>query len=151
MKIESPAVGSIDISEDRIIEFPAGLPGFEDLHKFAILHEESSTNSNVFVLQSMDDQTLAFSITTPDALGVHYDFTLNPEEAKSIELQNPADASVVIIIRKGDNDEDNTPFGAGLRANFMAPLVINTKARKGLQKVISRLGCDITLRAIEEE
>ena len=33
----------------------------------------------------------------------------------------------------------------------MAPLVINTKARKGLQKVISRLGCDITLRAIEEE
>ena len=151
MKIESPAVGSIDISEDRIIDFPAGLPGFEDLHKFAILHEETSPSNNVFVLQSMDDQTLAFSITTPDALGVHYDFTLNPEEAKSIELQNPADASVVIIIRKGDNDEDNTPVGAGLRANFRAPLVINTKARKGLQKVISRLGCDITLRAIEEE
>lgn len=147
MKIESPAVGTIDIAEDRIIEFPAGLPGFETQHKFAILHEEGNTGSNVFVLQSMDDPAIAFSITTPDALGVHYDFVLNPDEVKSIGLTNNTDATVAIIVRK--DEEDNTPFGAGLRANFMAPLVINTKARKGLQKVISRLGCDITLRAIE--
>ena len=29
----------------------------------------------------------------------------------------------------------------------MAPLIINVSARRGLQKIIARLGCDITLRA----
>jgi flagellar assembly factor FliW len=35
-----------------------------------------------------------------------------------------------------------------MRANFMAPLVINVEARRGLQKIINRLGCDVTLRAM---
>ena len=34
-----------------------------------------------------------------------------------------------------------------VRANFVAPLVINVGERIGMQKVINRLGCEITLRA----
>ena len=54
-----------------------------------------------------------------------------------------ADAVVAVIVRKDDAD----PASTGLRANFVAPLVINVGERIGMQKVINRLGCEITLRA----
>lgn len=53
---------------------------------------------------------------------------------------------MAVIVRKEEAGE-GSPATAGLRANFMAPLVINVAARRGLQKVINKLGCDITLRA----
>lgn len=30
MKIESPVLGSVEIADDKLLEFPAGLAGFED-------------------------------------------------------------------------------------------------------------------------
>ena len=36
-----------------------------------------------------------------------------------------------------------------VKANLMAPLVINAAQRIGIQKVIGRVGCDVTLRAAE--
>ena len=56
------------------------------------------------------------------------------------------DEVAVVIIIRSQKSEEAGPAGAGLSANFMAPLVINTRARLGMQKVISRLGCEITLR-----
>ena len=56
------------------------------------------------------------------------------------------DAVVAVIVRKEEGDAAN-PASTGLRANFVAPLVINVGERVGLQKVINRLGCEITLRA----
>ena len=50
------------------------------------------------------------------------------------------------FVRKEDGDAAG-PASTGLRANFVAPLVINVGERIGMQKVINRLGCEITLRA----
>lgn len=150
MKIESPMLGTIEITEDRIIDFPDGLPGFEQCKRFVILHEESDAPS-VYVLQSADEPQVAFSITSPLQIGVRYEFSLTDDEAKMLELARPEDVTVAIIVRKDDEGEGNTPGGAGLRANFIAPVIINTVSRKGLQKVINRLGCEITLRAEEDD
>lgn len=145
MKIESLVFGTVDIPEDKVIEFPAGLPGFEDCKRFALTHEEGSSAS-VFLLQGVDNPELVFSITGPDTLGVNYEFSLSDEDVATLGLTNPADAFIAVIVRKDDGDGKN-PASAGLRANFMAPVVINVAARRGLQKIITRLGCDVTLRA----
>ena len=145
MRIESPVFGSVEVSEDKVIEFPGGLPGFENCTRFVLAHEEGSAAS-VFQLQSLDDPAVAFSITGPENLGVNYQFSLDDEESKLLQLARPEDALVAVIVRKGEGDE-GSPATAGLRANFMAPVVINVAARRGLQKVINKLGCDITLRA----
>lgn len=145
MKVESSVFGSFEVAEDKVIEFPAGLPGFESCKRFALVHEEGA-GAAVMLLQSADDPDVAFSITTPDSLGVNYEFSLSDEEVAALELDSPADALVAVIVRK-DAGEGDSPAGAGLRANFMAPVVINVAARRGLQKVITRLGCDVTLRA----
>ena len=145
MKIESLVFGSVEVSEDKVIDFPAGLPGFEHCKRFALVHEDGAAAS-LFLLQSADDPDVVFSVTGPDSLGVNYELPLTDDEVAGLKLTNPADALVAVIVRKEEGD-DKTPAGAGLRANFMAPLVINVSARRGLQKVINKLGCDVTLRA----
>ena len=37
MKISSPVVGEVEVSPERVITFPAGLPGFEACRQFALL------------------------------------------------------------------------------------------------------------------
>lgn len=142
MKIESPVLGAVEVSDDKVIEFPAGLPGFEDCKRFVLVHEEGS-EATVFQLQSADDPEVVFSLTGPEQFGITYEFPLSDDEIEVLRLASPDDALVAIIVRKEGDD----PAGAGLRANFMAPLVINVGARRGLQKVINKLGCDIILRA----
>lgn len=145
MQIKSPMFGSADIAEDKIIEFPMGLPGFEDLRRWTLVHEEGH-EPDVFLLQSVDDAQVGFSITMPALLGVNLEFTLNDDEVAMLKLASPADAVVAVIVRKDDVDGAG-PASTGLRANFVAPLVINVGERIGMQKVINRLGCEITLRA----
>ena len=141
MKIENPVLGAVEVSEDKIIEFPAGLPGFEKLRRFVFLHEGSG-DGNVFLLQSVEDTSVTFSLTGPEQLGITYEFPLSDAEVASLKLSRPEDAVVAVIIRKGDD----APANAGLRANFMAPLLINIQQRRGLQKVIEKGNCDIILR-----
>ena len=145
MKIESQLFGTVEIAEDKVIEFPAGLPGFEHCKRFAMVHEEGAQGA-VILLQSADDPAAVFSVTSPENLGVNYEFTLSDEEVATLKLGSPTDALVVVIVRKEEGDA-SSPATAGLRANFMAPLVINVSARLGMQKVITKLGCDVTLRA----
>lgn len=144
MKIENPMFGIVEVSEDKVIDFPAGLPGFEQCKRFALVHEEGKAPT-VFLLQSADDPSVAFSVTGPENLGVNYEFNLDDDEVAVLQLASPADALVAVIVRK--DDTDGSPATTGMRANFMAPLVINVAARRGIQKVINKLGCDITLRA----
>lgn len=145
MKIESQVFGTVDIPDEKVIEFPTGLPGFEECKNFALVHEQDSTSS-LFLLQSLDNPAAVFSITGPDSLGVNYEFSLSDAEAAQLKLADPADAFVAVIVRR-DGGEAGNPATAGMRANFMAPLVINVAERRGLQKIITRLGCDVTLRA----
>lgn len=147
MKIESPAFGSAEIADDKVIEFPAGLPGFEHSRRFVLVHAEGS-DVGVFLLQSVDDPVVAFSVTGPEQLGITYEFRLSDEEVDLLQLKRPEDALVAVIVRKDDATAAD-PATAGLRANFVAPLVINAAARRGLQKIINRLGREIVLRALD--
>jgi flagellar assembly factor FliW len=144
MKIESAQFGTFEVAEDKLIEFPAGLPGFEDCKRFALVHEEGA--DAVELLQSVDDPEVVFALADPASFGIHYEFKLTDDEQAALSLNSPEQALVAVIVRK-DEAGEGSPACAGLRANFMAPLVINVEARRGLQKVINKMECDITMRA----
>jgi flagellar assembly factor FliW len=145
MQSKSPVFGNAEVADDKVIDFPAGLPGFEHCRRFALVHEEGR-EPDVFLLQSVEDAEVAFSVTGPEQLGINFEFSLTDEEVETLQLKAPEEAAVVVIVRKEGADEAG-PASTGLRANFMAPLVINVASRRGLQKVIGRLGCEILLRA----
>lgn len=143
MHIDSPAFGPIDVDADKIIEFPYGLPGFETCQQFTFV--EDGDSGVVLQMQSVDDPSVVFSVTDPKMLGVNYEFSLSDDEVDTLALASPTDAAVAVIVRKDSGS--GSPADAGLKANFMAPLVINTVERRGIQKVMEKVGCDITLRA----
>ncbi|GAA5178053.1 flagellar assembly protein FliW [Niveibacterium umoris] len=143
MQIESAQFGTIEVADDKLIQFPGGLPGFEDCRDFALLHPDAD-QPRVFYLQSSTHPDVAFSIASPDQFGLHYEFTLTDDELASIELQRAEDAAVMVILRR--NAEES---GSPVRAILTAPLVINLGSRKGLQKAIANVGCDITLRSAD--
>lgn len=138
MNIESPRFGSLDIEPSRIIEFPQGLAGFEDCRRFTLFHPEpvGAEVPHYFILQSLDDPSVAFHIADPALFEFSYEITLSDEEAEQLAMTDPAQTVVVVILNKD---------GEGpLRANLNAPLIINLESRRGLQHMFARLDYNVT-------
>jgi flagellar assembly factor FliW len=146
MKIDSPRFGCLEVETNKIIEFPKGLPGFETCTRFTLIEVEGPSQA-MAILQSADDPEVAFAVTTPDVLGLRYEFVLTDEEEQLLKITNPEDVVVMLILRC--TDEAGAVAKSPLQANLMAPLVFNAASMLGLQKVIARLGCDVTLRPLE--
>jgi flagellar assembly factor FliW len=146
VKINSPHLGSLDIDAQKIIEFPKGLPGFEECKRFSLFHDDGK-DPIVFTLQSVDQPDVALSITDPTQFGLHYELTLSDDDASAIGLRSIDDVAVAVIVRRSDPAATRRVTDARISANLMAPIVINTRERRGLQQIIARSGCDITLKA----
>lgn len=147
MNIDTPHSGSLSVAPDRIIEFPNGLPGFEKLHRFTLFQPagEAAGAPKYFILQSLDDPAVAFNIADPALFGFNYEINLSDAEIAVLDLAEPAEAAVVVIIVKSDD-----PGSAGeLRANLKAPLVLNVRSRRGIQHVFARLNYQVTIKSPE--
>lgn len=148
MKIDSPRFGTLEVESNKVIEFPLGLPGFEACKHFTFLEVEQSAQAFA-VLQSVEDPLLAFSVTTPDLLGLHYEFELSEDELALLGEGKAEDVAVLLILRKDSNESPHRRAGdVPVQANLTAPLVINVNSMRGLQKVIARLGCEVTLKPV---
>jgi flagellar assembly factor FliW len=141
MKANTYLFGEVDVDPAKVIEFPQGLANFEKQTRYMLIHEPGAGSDPVsYTLQSLDDPTLALQLIDPAALGFSYELALSDNEAASIGLSSPADAAVMLVIFKRE-DKSTAGLGAGLRA----PLIINTKTRKGLQKTLPRLRPNVVL------
>lgn len=139
MNLDNTRFGAIKVDPDKLIEFPRGLPGFEDLHRFALLEPEhlDSGTPAYFILQSVDDAGIAFHISDPANFGFNYELELSDEDAALIRMSDPAKVAVVVILLNE---------GGGVRANLKAPLVLNLDARLGVQHVFHSLDYKVTLK-----
>ena len=139
MKVDTYLFGSVEVNPESVITFPNGLVAFENSKKFMLAHEETSGEPASFTLQSVEESSLAFQIVDPTALGFHYELSLTDTENALLNSPAPEDVAVMLILYK--NEVDKTAISPNLRA----PLVINTKARIGLQKIMESLRPNITL------
>lgn len=139
MKIETFLFGAVDVNPEQVIEFPEGLLSFENSKRFMLIHENEAGEPVSFTLQSLDDSAVALQIIDPSALGFTYELALTDEESATIKLADPADAAVVLVIFKQDGAT------AGIGANLRAPLIINTKTRLGVQKVLTNVRPNVVL------
>lgn len=136
VRIESPRFGPLEVAPERVIEFPLPLSGFNGLQRFSLFHPEDS-EPKYFILQSLDQPDIAFTVADPALLGFNYEIALSDAESESIDLKDPAEAAVIVLlIKDGDN----------VRANLNAPLIINLRTRKGLQHTFAKLDYQVTLR-----
>jgi flagellar assembly factor FliW len=139
--IDSPRFGKLEVAPDRVIEFPEGIPGFEDLHQFTLFHPEGG-DPKYFLLQSIEQPALAFPIADPGRFGFSYEIELSDAQTATLALEDPADVVVAVMLIKNE-DQGGEP----LRANLNAPLVLNLKSRRGIQHVFASLDYQVTLKS----
>lgn len=131
--------GNQAVDPATIIHFPSGLAGFEDMHAFKLFHEDGKPS--LFYLQSVDDPETQFPVVNPDAFQVNYEIVLSDEEAAALQLDDASDIAVLVTLAHSGNKDQ------GIHANFMGPIMLNTRKRIGLQKHLNQVSGSVVIRA----
>ena len=126
MEVKTTRFGVVEISDDRVIQFPKGLLGFSGQTRFCLL--EPGDDACFFWLQSVDEPSLAFVITDPSLFIPEYSVPIRPEQMIELKLSKLEDAQVFVIVNKVDQT---------LTGNLQGPLVVNTMTRTGEQMVLA--------------
>jgi flagellar assembly factor FliW len=125
--------GQLVYDASEAIEFPVGLPGFEQHHRF-VLVEQPELAPLVF-LQSLESPDLSLPAVPVAAVDHQYALDLTPEDQELLGLeasQQPFPPPEVrcLAILTAPQDGQST-------ANLLAPVVINLSTRVGVQAVRS--------------
>jgi flagellar assembly factor FliW len=135
----STRFGTQEVDPASVIDFPNGLAGFEDLRAFKLFHEEEKPR--VFFLQSIDDPDIQFSVVNPENIQISYECVLSDEEAALLQLDDPSDVAVLVTLAQDGNQD------GGIHANFMGPILLNTRKRIGIQKLLNQISGSVLIRA----
>lgn len=119
--------GSSETSESKIITFPYGLPGFEELRKFIIV--EVDETRPIYWLQSIENKHIALPVIVSLAILNDYNINIREHELDDLELDSPDD---ILILNVVVIPEDITK----MTVNLAAPVVINAKRGIGKQIII---------------
>ena len=128
--------GECDCDADALFSFPAGLPGFEEQRSFFFLTIAGS--EPLLFLQSASTRSLCFILLPILVVNPGYKLDLAPTDLSDLQL--PLDRRPVIgqdvlcgaLVCSGD--------GEAPTVNMMAPVVVNLKARIGMQVIHSESG-----------
>ena len=130
--IKTTRFGDKVIEENRVIQFPQGLPGFPDHKQFVLL--EHKPGSPFMWLQSTDTPDLAFVVTDPFLIVGDYLRDAPPQDRDRIWGKNGDTPLLLTIV--------NIPRGEPrkMTANLQGPLVIDVQARTGKQVILAYSG-----------
>lgn len=126
MVIQTTRFGPVEVDDDRLIEFPAGLLGFASARRFALLQPDD--RGIFFWLQSAENPDLAFVVSDPALWVDDFSAPLRDEQAVEIGVREPSELQTFVIVNRR---------GGSLTANFQGPLVISAATRRGLQLVLA--------------
>ena len=126
MNIMTKAKGLIDVPDDRILEIPEGIFGFEDYTKYALI--ESDYEPFIW-LQCIDNSSVAFLIIDPFIICSAYETDIDDDTLKKIDITKPEDIIIMTIVTI---PQDGKP----ITANFAGPLVINKNNHKCMQVIL---------------
>jgi len=127
MLIHTVNFGNLEIADERILSFKEGLPGFPQIHRFAILEMEEIKPFQY--LQALDDPPISLFVINPFLVDPGYEFRLTDSDMEDVCSKNSAELAVFAVATIPED-----PSLATL--NLMAPIVINDKARCGKQVIL---------------
>jgi flagellar assembly factor FliW len=121
----------VPVDPDTVFTFAEGLVGFEACKRFKMFHEEGKPT--VFWLKSLDDTAVMFSVVSPELANIEYQIELSDADVALLGMESPEDVAIAIILYRNVDD------GGKIAANTLAPLILNLKNRKGMQKVLQEM------------
>lgn len=113
--------------KEDVIQFPAGIPGFDKNKEFVIV---SIPEYMPFEwLAATDGSGLRFAIINPMIFRPDYAPNIIKEQLEELEIKKPEDILLFAIVTIRENPEEST-------ANLIGPVIINKTKRIGKQIII---------------
>ena len=143
MRVQTKFFGEVELDDNKVIEFPNGIIGFEDFKKFAIIYDiEDDRDTKISWLQSLEEPTLALLVVDPLAVTTEYAPMIEDELLKP--LGNPADEDLLFLLVM-TVPSDMTK----VTANMKAPVIISTEERKGVQLIVDNADYPVKFNVYE--
>ncbi|GGF91513.1 flagellar assembly protein FliW [Paenibacillus abyssi] len=127
MIVNSAVLGEVEVRSEDIINFPGGMPGFEQLKSFVLIKPEAELPFSY--LQSVEEGDIAFLLTDPFIFYANYEFQLNEHVLEELSIEDPADVLVWSIVTLKEDLQSAT-------LNLLAPVIINTRINTGRQIIL---------------
>ncbi len=122
-KILTSRFGELEISEEKVLDFPQGIVGFPKNHYFTVIEYQAPFSW----LQSLDDPDLAFVVVDGQKLEFKYPYQSALSELIDLQKKDPFLILTLIVIK--DSLKDAT-------VNLRAPIYINLRNNQGLQLIL---------------
>jgi flagellar assembly factor FliW len=133
---EQPDLTAILGEESQSIEFPAGLVGLEEWHKFVIISHPAG--GTLRLLKSVEDPRVSFIVAAPNQIMAGYRLNLAHADADALRYagkpglvpEDETDLAAYCILSVQEE-----PFK--VTANLLGPLVVNWQTGLGRQVIQS--------------
>lgn len=131
MKLETTRLGEVQVEETGIYTFEQGIPGFEELRRFALIDIEPE--SPFRLLQSIEDQEISFIVVNPFLFFKEYEWELPASVEQELQLAGSENVEIQSIVTIQSESGQAS-------LNLAAPLILNIKACLGKQHILHDYG-----------
>lgn len=129
MIIETKQMGFVQIEEENIIQFPRGIYGFEEFHRFVLLQNNQKPSNPFLFMQCVDHKEPCFVVVDPHSVFMDYHPVISEEVRESISLEKQEDMRFLSIATVPANVRD-------LYINLQCPILINSKINAAVQIIL---------------
>jgi flagellar assembly factor FliW len=129
VKVMSTRFGPVETTEQELLFFPVGIPGFPDIRRYVVLDHDK--DSPLKWLQAVETPEIAFPIIPPTDLLDDYHITVSSEDLAALALDTTADITVYVILTIPHETPRQTT------ANLKAPIVMNPETKLARQVLIA--------------
>ena len=129
MQITTKVFGTIEIDDDKIIEFPGGIIGFPQLTEFVMIHDEDRGTDSIHWLQSIQEPAFAMPVMDPLIVYPEYNPEADDELFAGIGKLVPEEMLVLVTVTV---PKDLTKMSVNLKG----PIIINAAERKAVQVIV---------------
>lgn len=129
MIIHSTRFGQIEVDETDVLKFPGGLPGFPEETVFAFFPYKP--DSPFYFLHSATAPDLSFLIINPFDFFTDYEFSLDDEQVKQLQISQDVKPEVYCIVTLKGKIEEMT-------ANLLAPIIVNRQIGVAMQVILEK-------------
>ena len=152
-EFNSTRFGTVVYNEDTTLQFPEGLlqgvEDYENCTNFHLFHEEDGSRI-LHYLQSLDHPDLAFALLDPSYLNIDYEIELNDQESALLgDFEGEEAVIMLMVYHPLKVQDDQVVQDAEMKAQTQSPLIINSRSRRGIQKI--GLRCRLVFTNLDAE
>jgi flagellar assembly factor FliW len=127
MRIDTLRFGEIEVPDDALLNFPAGLWGFPHARRFCLL--PCGPRHPVRWLQSVEEPALAFLSINPHEFFPDYEIDLSDADSLALGIERAEDAAIIALLTVSRDR-------GAITVNLAGPIIINTRTRAARQVVL---------------